>query len=215
MSATQGALQRWQRLIDQPLDFLGEQPLAAGFPESVGAARLAALRERPRFHSRLLRMVLDHHRLQDPSRLPSPDPDDLPVLLLPPNDFQRLPRLCGAILHGVTLSREIRGDVVSQWRELLGADAFAVALAHRALGGAADLLRTPVELIEAIDQDGARCLSTWLRTQPAQLRPWLHLRFAVPQDQDEPAVPTAVPNAAAIVRCAAASLHQPDEANAR
>jgi hypothetical protein len=92
-----------------------------------------------------------------------------------------LPRLCGAIWHASTLSREIRREVVNELREGLGQEAFALALANRQLGGAADLLREPAELIDAIDRDGLTCVAAWLQAQPAELQGWLPLRFVAPK----------------------------------
>ncbi|WLH14893.1 type III secretion protein [Pseudomonas hefeiensis] len=209
------ALQQWQSLIEQPLDFVGRQPLAACFPDNPGSAQLDALRKQSRFQARLMRLLLSRHDLQAPGSLPLPDAVDLPVLLLPPKTFKRLPRLCGAILHSSTLSREIRGDVVNQLRDLLGSDVFALALAHRALGSSADLLRQPTELLEAIDLDGARCIAAWLHAQPAPLRPWLRLRFAELQTEGEPVTPSSAVNAVAIVRSAASNLQEFDEQGAR
>ncbi|MGU9803615.1 type III secretion protein [Pseudomonas sp. FP1154] len=208
------ALPQWQNLLEQPLDFVGTQPLAACFPETSGSA-LSELRKQPRFQARLIRLLLSRHELQAPGSLPLPDVDDLPVLMLPPEAFKRLPRLCGAILHSTTLSREIRGDVVNQLRYLLGSDVFALALANRALGSGADLLRQPVELLEAIDHDGARCITAWLSAQPAPLRPWLRLRFAELPVESGPVSATPVANALAIVRSAASNLPQLEEQGTR
>lgn len=209
------ALQQWQGLIGQPLDFVGTPPLAACFPDNPGSAQLGALRKQPRLQSRLLRLLLSSHQLQAPDSLPLPDAVDLPVLLLPPKAFKRLPRLCGAILHSSTLSREIRGDVVNQLRDLLGSEVFALALANRALGSGADLLRQPAELLAAIDRDGARCIGAWLQAQPGALRPWLCLRFTELQTEGEPVSPAPAANARAIVRRAASSLQQLEEQGAR
>ncbi|SBW81695.1 hypothetical protein PVE_R1G3813 [Pseudomonas veronii 1YdBTEX2] len=209
------ALQQWQGLIGQPLDFVGTQPLAACFSDNPGSAQLGALRKQPRFQARLLRLLLSSHELQALDSLPLPDAVDLPVLLLPSKAFKRLPRLCGAILHSSTLSREIRGDRVNQLRDLLGSEVFALALANRALGSGADLLRQPAELLEAIDRDGARCISAWLQAQPAALRPWLCLRFTELQAEGGPVTPTPVANARAIVRRAASSLQPLEEQGAR
>eukprot|EP00659_Diplonema_papillatum_P003559 gene3559-5524_t len=120
-------------------------------------------------------------RLAPLAHLVTPPAADLPVLLLSPAQFARLPRLCGAIWHGSTLSREIRREVVNELREGLGQEAFALALAHRQLGGAADLLREPAELIDAIDRDGLTCVAAWLQAQPAELQGWLPLRFVAPK----------------------------------
>lgn len=209
------ALQQWQGLIGQPLDFVGTQSLAACFSDNPGSAQLGALRKQPRFQARLLRLLLSSHELQAPDSLPLPDAVDLPVLLLPSKAFKRLPRLCGAILHSSTLSREIRGDRVNQLRDLLGSEVFALALANRALGSGADLLRQPAELLAAIDRDGARCIGAWLQAQPAALRPWLCLRFTELQTEGEPVSPAPAANARAIVRRAASNLQQIEEQGAR
>lgn len=209
------ALQQWHNLIEQPLDFVGTPPLAACFPDDLGSAQLSALRQQPRFQARLIRLLLSRHALQAPGHLPLPDVDDLPVLTLSPEAFKRLPRLCGAIVHSTTLSREIRGDVVNQLRDSLGSDVFALALANRALGGGADLLRQPAELLEAIDHDGGRCIAVWLSAQPVPLQPWLRLRFAELPDESAPVGSTSAANAQAIVRSAASNLQQLDEQGTR
>ncbi|MBT2297577.1 type III secretion protein [Pseudomonas fluorescens] len=205
------ALQQWQGLIEQPLDFVGTHALAACLPDNLDSTPLSALRKQPRFQARLIRLLLSRHDLQALSDLPHPEVDDLPVLLLPPRAFKRLPRLCGAILHSTTLSREIRGDVVNQLRDLLGGDVFALALANSAQGNCADLLRQPSELLQAIDVDGARCMAAWLHAQPVPLRPWLRLRFAELHAEGEPVAPASVANALAIVRSAASNLQTLDE----
>lgn len=206
MSDLSSQTQAWQTLLAQPLTFVGAEHFQACFAQGVSAEQLSALRQQPRFQDRLLQLLMRHFQLQALEPSAQPDARDLPVLLLAPKTFQALPRLCGAVWHASTLSREIRGDVVSELRRLLGNDVFALALANRALSGAADLLRQPAELVEAIDRDGAACVSAWLRAQPPQLRDWLRLRFADPQVHD-----VQVPGDINIVRSVAASFSQPAE----
>lgn len=206
MSALASEQHAWQALLSQPLEFVGAQHLHACFAQGVSAEQLDALRKHERFEGRLLQLLMGHFALPAPELLPQPEPADLPVLLLPVQRFNQLPRLCGAVWHASTLSREIRGDVVSQLRSLLGNEVFALALAHRALGGAADLLRQPTGLLEAIDRDGAACVSAWLRSQKPELRQWLNLRIADPGLSD-----VQVPNALNIVRSVAASITPPAE----
>ncbi|MGV6397316.1 type III secretion protein [Pseudomonas caspiana] len=206
MNALSSQQQAWQSLLDQPLSFIGAEHLKACFPANVSPQQLAALRQQERFQERLLRLLMSHFGLQALELSAQPDPLDLPVLLLPAQTFQELPRLCGAVWHASTLSREIRGDVVSELRRLLGNEVFALALAHRGAGGAADLLRQPAELLEVIDRDGAACVSAWLRAQPAELRQWLSLRFDDPQVHD-----LQIPGALDIVRRVAASRTRPAE----
>lgn len=206
MNALSSQQQAWQSLLDQPLSFIGAEHLMACFPANVSPQQLAALRHQERFQERLLRLLMSHFGLQALELSAQPDPLDLPVLLLPAQTFQELPRLCGAVWHASTLSREIRGDVVSELRRLLGNEVFALALAHRGAGGAADLLRQPAELLEVIDRDGAACVSAWLRAQPAELRQWLSLRFDDPQVHD-----LQIPGALDIVRSVAASRTRPAE----
>lgn len=206
MNALSSQQQAWQSLLDQPLSFIGAEHLTACFPANVSPQQLAALRQQERFQERLLRLLMSHFGLQALELSAQPDPLDLPVLLLPAQTFQELPRLCGAVWHASTLSREIRGDVVSELRRMLGNEVFALALAHRGAGGAADLLRQPAELLEVIDRDGAACVSAWLRAQPAELRQWLSLRFDDPQVHD-----LQIPGALDIVRSVAASRTRPAE----
>lgn len=173
--------ERWQGLIAQPLQFVRLQSLGECFGNDLPDDVLHAMQAQPRFQRRLEQLLTSHHRLAPLEQVVAPLAADLPVLLLSPAQFSRLPRLCGAIWHGATLSREIRREVVHELREGLGNDVFALALAHRQMGGAADLLREPAELIEAIDRDGFMCVAAWLQAQPPELRSWLKLRFAAPE----------------------------------
>lgn len=184
-------VQRWQELQARPLAFVDPRHLYGCFPEPVEAARIDALAEAPRFHDRLLTLLMARHGLQPLAQVPAPQVEDLPVLLLPPAAFARLPRLCGAIWHGATLGREIRRDTVEYLRKALGPELFALALAHRQWSGAMDLLRQPDDLLAAIDLDGARCVHGWLQRQPPALRDWLRLRLALPLD---PAAGTVDPS---------------------
>lgn len=176
--------QQWQALLQQPLAFVERRRLVECFPEDVTAERVAALAGEARFESRLLALLMQHFQLQPLAQAPLPVAQDLPVLLMAPDAFKRLPRLCGAIWHGATLSREIRSEVVNQLRQRLGNDVFTLALAHRTQAGAADLLRQPDELVAAIDHDGALCVSAWLQAQPPLLRDWLRLRLFDPAVHD-------------------------------
>ncbi|MBC3372389.1 type III secretion protein [Pseudomonas sp. SWRI92] len=197
--------QAWQTLLDQPLAFVNTRHLHECWSQPLTAQQHAALYTMPRFQERLLQQLMGHFRLPALALVPPPDEQDLAVLLLSPEAFKRLPRLCGAIWHAQTLSREIRSDRVNLLRNALGSEVFALALAHRLLAGAADLLREPAELLEAIDHDGARCVTAWLQRQPAGLRDWLRLRLDLTQVDDSPS--TADPN---IVRRAAAAFGPPD-----
>lgn len=204
-----GKQEQWRELLEQPLKFVRAEHLAGCFSEALSAGQLEAFRDAPRFQERSLRLLMSRFNLQPLAAAPTPDVLDLPVLLLAPDSFRRLPRLCGAIWHSATLSREIRSDVVSQLRQLLGDDVFSLALANRPLAGAADLLRQPAELLHAIDRDGAACVSAWLHAQSPALRGWLRLRF------DDPAVQDGQDGKGAldvkIIRCAAATLAEPVE----
>ncbi|GFZ64344.1 type III secretion protein [Pseudomonas amygdali pv. eriobotryae] len=171
---------QWRALAERPLAFVREHCLAECLERDVDAARLAALRDSPRFTARLEQLLTGHFKLQPLAQLDLPAEQDLAVLLLSESDFSRLTRLCGAVWHAATLSREIRGEVVSEYRRLLGNDTFSLALTHRHLAGAANLLRTPAELLQAIDRDGAACVAAWLQSCPAQLQAWLRLRLAEP-----------------------------------
>jgi len=200
--------QAWQALLEQPLAFVEARRLRECWPQTLTDQQHAALHGTSRFQHRLLQLLMGHFHLQPLAQIPSPTEQDLPVLLLSPGDFKRLPRVCGAIWHAATLSREIRSDVVNQLRGLLGADVFALALAHRSLAGAADLLRQPADLVEAIDRDGASCVAAWLQAQPAALRDWLRLRLPMPQPNNAQA---SVPQTAMdldIVRHAATTFDQ-------
>ncbi|MGR3889457.1 type III secretion protein [Pseudomonas sp. 1152_12] len=173
--------ERWQGLIAEPLQFVRGPSLGACFADELPDEVLQAMQRQPRFRQRLEQLLVRHYQLAPLKHLVTPLAADLPVLLLSAVQFARLPRLCGAIWHASTLSREIRREVVNELREGLGAQVFSQALALRQLGGAADLLRDPSELIDAIDRDGQGCVAAWLQAQHADLRGWVRLRFAFPQ----------------------------------
>jgi hypothetical protein len=170
----------WQALLDQPLSFVRLHCVGECLPTPVSDRQLATLRNTPRFHDRLLRLLTTRFELTPLNQTPWPHEDDLAVLLLPASAFQGLARLCGAIWHAATLSREIRSDAVHQLRNELGNEVFTTALTLRSMAGAADLLRQPADLVQAIDRDGAGCVAAWLQAQPVELRAWLRLRYEVP-----------------------------------
>lgn len=180
MNAQAQRQEQWQTLLAEPLAFIDRRHLAACFADEVAPVQVQALLQAPRFQGRLLSLLLRTYRLQPLAQLPEPLVQDLPVLLLAPEAFARLPRLCGAIWHGTALSREIRREVVEQLRQGLGPEAFSLALAHRQWSGALDLLRQPDDLLAAIEADGARCVQAWLHSQPRPLREWLMLRLPLP-----------------------------------
>jgi hypothetical protein len=198
-------LLRWQDLLEQPLTFVDQQHLAGCFHDEVAVEQIHALAAQPRFQSRLLTVLMTHFKLHPLAQTPQPAEEDLPVLLMAPDVFRRLPRLCGAIWHAATLSREIRSEFVNQLRERLGNEVFALALANRQWAGAADLLRQPDELVAAIDHDGALCVAAWLQTQPSALRDWLRLRLFEPAVADVPS-----PMNIQVVRHIAAALVRTD-----
>ncbi|MFC3943028.1 type III secretion protein [Pseudomonas gingeri NCPPB 3146 = LMG 5327] len=181
MNSSSDLLERWQRLTARPLTFIGPDSLAECFSGAVPAGQLEALRNLSRFEGRLLRLLRERFELSPWAEVPEPDPADLPVLLLSPLAFSRLTRLCGAIWHGATLRREIRGEVLGELHQRLGAEVFAQALSLPALAGAADLLRDPAELVAAIERDGQTCVAAWLHLQPESLKGWLSLRLDSPR----------------------------------
>ncbi|MGY1949918.1 type III secretion protein [Pseudomonas pergaminensis] len=193
--------ERWQGLVAEPLQFVRGASLGGCFADELPEAVLQAMQGQPRFRQRLEQLLVSHYQLAPMDQLIPPVAADLPVLLLSPVQFARLPRQCGAIWHASTLSREIRREVVNELREGLGAEVFVAALALRQLGGAADLLRDPAELVEAIDRDGQGCVAAWLHAQHADWQGWLRLRFAFPQGHG-----ARVPRDLEIVQAAAACL---------
>ncbi|MBT1261896.1 type III secretion protein [Pseudomonas pergaminensis] len=193
--------ERWQGLVAEPLQFVRGASLGGCFADELPEAVLQAMQGQPRFRQRLEQLLVSHYQLAPMDQLIPPVAADLPVLLLSPAQFARLPRQCGAIWHASTLSREIRREVVNELREGLGAEVFVAALALRQLGGAADLLRDPAELVEAIDRDGQGCVAAWLHAQHADWQGWLRLRFAFPQGDG-----ARVPRDLEIVQAAAACL---------
>ena len=193
--------ERWQGLVAEPLQFVRGQSLGACFADELPQALLQAMQGQPRFRQRLEQLLVSQYQLAPMAQLTTPMAADLAVLLLSPTQFARLPRLCGAIWHAPTLSREIRREVVNELREGLGAEVFVSALALRQLGGAADLLREPVELVDAVDRDGQGCVAAWLHAQHADWQGWLRLRFAFPLGHG-----ARVPRDLEIVQAAAACL---------
>lgn len=200
------ALAQWQALLAEPLGFLDRRHLVACFADEVAPTQVQALLDAPRFHGRLLTLLLSTYRLPAPEQLPEPLAQDLPVLLLSPEAFARLPRLCGAIWHGAALGREIRREGVERLRQRLGTEVFSLALAYRQWSGALDLLRQPDDLLAAIEADGARCVQAWLHSQPQPLREWLLLRL--PQPEVEASSATVDPG---LVRRVAGLLLEPGE----
>lgn len=196
----------WQALLKQPLAFVAPRHLRECWPQTLTDQQHSALCTTVRFEDRVLQLLMAHFQLQPLGQVQPPDDQDLPVLLLSAQGFKRLPRVCGAIWHAATLSREIRSEVVGQLRTALGSDVFALALAHRSLAGAADLLRQPADLIEAIDRDGARCVSAWLQHQPEDLRDWLRLRLELPHVDSPPVSGGQAATDLALVRRAAAAF---------
>ncbi|KJZ64571.1 hypothetical protein [Pseudomonas fluorescens] len=198
----------WHKLIAQPLAFVSAREVQACLSASAPCAQIQQLLQLPRFSQRLLHLLMQRQQLAPLDSLSISDECDLTVLLLTPERFAQLPRLCGAVWHGAALSREIRSDVVTQLRGALGDDVYAHALAHRHLAGAANLLREPAQLIEAIDLDGAACVNDWLHTQTPALQGWLSLRL--PRFTEERA---RLPTGARVVRELASLLFEEQEAS--
>ncbi|WP_296180669.1 type III secretion protein [Pseudomonas sp. UBA1879] len=194
----------WQALLDQPLSFVRPQALRDCLPDALSDQQYANLRNTPRFQGRLAQVLTARFNLPTLARTPPPQAADLPVLLLSPAAFQALPRLCGAIWHSATLSRDIRSDVVNTLRSLLSDEVFTTALAHRVAAGAADLLRQPADLVQAIDRDGALCVAAWWQQLPAELQIWLRLRLELPSFEGAP-----IGAGVDIVRRAASAMAQP------
>lgn len=197
---------QWQALIAQPLQFVSRESIEACFSPPLPTQQVQHLLSTPRFAERLLRLLMLRRGLAPLASESVPELRNLNVLRLAPQAFDRLPRLCGAVWHAATLSREIRSDVVVQLREALGSQVYAQALARRHLAGAADLLREPEALIEAIDRDGLACLNSWLHAQPLSLQGWLRLRLpGIAEEQGR------VSTGADITREMAATLIAEDE----
>lgn len=168
----------WQALTAQPLRFVDRQSLCDCFDQVLSERAIGEMIESARFSERLLELLMAHFQLMPLASLAPASDDDLPVMLLPPATFDRLSRLCGAVWHAQALSREVRGAVVSEWRERLSPEVFNLALQHRDWGGAANLLRSPAELLTAVERDGQSCVADWIAAQPTPLQKWLRLRLA-------------------------------------
>lgn len=198
-------MNRWEHFVGAPLSFVAPRHLAACLGDAPAQLREQVLAQ-PRFHARLLALLLARHQLQPLSEITAPDATAMNVLALSPLAFNRLPRLCGAIWHAATLAREVRAPVQHALRQALGSELYSQALAHRELAGAADLLREPAALLQAIDQDGAACVAAWAQAQPAPLQRWLALRLNLPAVQ-----PMRPPVNLAIIAAAATALHRLEE----
>ena len=83
--------ERWQGLIAQPLQFVRQQSLGECFGEGLPVEVLQALHVQPRFRSRLEQLLASHYQLAPLAHLVTPPAVDLPVLLLNPAQFERLP----------------------------------------------------------------------------------------------------------------------------
>lgn len=179
--------ERWQALLEQPLQRLPVERLAGCFGGVLPYEQVKALLATPRFHPRLWQLLGRHFQLTPLQSLA--ESADLPVLLLDAAAFARLPRFCGAVWHAAALTREIRGAAVQTLKAQLGADVFEFALSRRDQAGAADFLLDGEQLIAAIDRDGRACLATWYESRPQPLRNWLRLCFDIPvADVDMPPV---------------------------
>lgn len=174
--------QAWEGLLEQPLTFVNPRYLRQCWPQQVSDEQYTALSSARRFQARRTALLHSHFNLPALDAVPAVAEQDLAVLLLSSKAFEQLARRCGAIWHAATLAREIRSEAVNQLRSLLGAEVFAQALAHRELAGAVDLLRQPVDLLNAIDHDGAGFVSAWLHSQSPELRQWLKLRLPFVQE---------------------------------
>lgn len=168
-----------ERLAD-PSSWLPAERLAECFAGVLSPEQAQSLCRQPRFRSRVDQLLASHFGLASLDQAVNGAPEDLQALLLPQAALARLPRLCGAVLHGATLAREIRRERVHQLQQRLGSEVFAFAVAHRALGRAANLLLDADALIVAIDRDGEACVAAWLQTLEPAVQGWARLVLTLP-----------------------------------
>jgi hypothetical protein len=167
--------QHWHAVIDSPLNYVQPAHFAPCFADALSAEQLNALLAQPRYAGRLQKLLMQHFALA-PLAQP-PREADIPLLLMPAEQFPRVTLLCGATWHGNTLVREIRGAAVQTLKQTLGSDVFDYALAHRSQAGAVDLHLDVDQLLQAITRDGQACIGAWVRTLPEALQGWLRLRL--------------------------------------
>lgn len=168
-----------ERLAD-PSAWLPAERLAECFAGALSPEQAQSLCQHARFRPRMAQLLASHFALASLEQAANGAPEDLQALLLPPAALARLPRLCGAVLHGATLAREIRRERVNQLQQRLGSDVFAFAVAHRALGRAANLLLDADALVMAIDRDGEACVAAWLQTLEPAVQGWARLILTLP-----------------------------------
>ncbi len=169
----------WRALSAQPVGFVAQDCLEAALLGAVPRDRLDELIRQPRYEARLGELLASYYGLQPLSDVGEVADEDLPVLLLPPPVFAQLAMTCGACRHAHSLAREIRGPLVRQLRERLGDATYDLAVGwHDAKAGAPTRLDVDA-LLTAIEEDGQRCVETWLAAQPTPLQAWLRLRFGL------------------------------------
>ncbi|MGK9065297.1 type III secretion protein [Stutzerimonas chloritidismutans] len=164
-----------------PAAWLPAERLAACFAGALPAEQALDLAAQPRFQARMGRLLAAHFQLSHLEQTAEcAGEDDLRVLLLPADALARLPRWCGAVLHGATLAREIRRDQVNQLQARLGRELFTLAVAHRAVGRATHLLLDADALVGVIDRDGQACVASWLQSLDPALQGWARLVLHAP-----------------------------------
>lgn len=191
-----------ERLAD-PSAWLPAERLAECFAGALTPEQAQSLCRHPRFRPRMAQLLASHFSLAGLEQTANGAPAVMQALLLPAAALARLPRLCGAVLHGATLAREIRRERVNQLQQRLGSDVFAFAVAHRSLGRAANLLLDADALVMAIDRDGEACVAAWLQTVEPAVQGWARLVLPTPAVR-EPADAKAATIVRLVVRVLAA-----------
>ncbi|TLX58656.1 type III secretion protein [Stutzerimonas nosocomialis] len=168
-----------ERLAD-PGAWLPAERLADCFGGALSPEQARELAGQPRFRPRMAQLLAEHFALASLEQALDGAPEDLQALFLSPAARARLPRLCGAVLHGATLAREIRRERVTRLQQHLGSELFTFAVTHRALGRAASVLLDVESLVAAIDRDGDACVAAWLQTLEPAVQGWARLVLRAP-----------------------------------
>ncbi|GAB6389365.1 type III secretion protein [Stutzerimonas marianensis] len=156
--------------------WLPAERLAECFGGALSPEQAQALAAPSRFRGRIAQLVAQRFELANLEQaIEGLSEADLQVLQLPAPALARLPRWCGAVLHGATLAREIRREQVALLQQQLGRELFAFAVAQRTLGRSANLLLEAEALVVAIDRDGQACLGAWVETLAPATQGWARL----------------------------------------
>lgn len=143
-----------------------------GEAADIHIAQTDALLAEPRFHDRLLRLLVG-----DAADLPAVDaPGDRLLLRATDAQLAGLRRACGVVCQAQAFARAIQAPQVQALNERFGRPLCALALRHRALAWSSTGQDDPDLLEVLVETDGDACLAAWFATLPAPLQRWMRLR---------------------------------------